>query len=75
MESLQHGCLPLQVVQVARREHEHGLSDPARALLLHIGGSGSIPPLSDEELKSRLDSVAAALRTGSLERALSLENG
>jgi hypothetical protein len=69
MESLEHGCLPLQVIQVARGEHE-GLSDASRALLLRANGSGSIPPLTDEELKSRLDTVAAALSAGSLERAL-----
>jgi hypothetical protein len=75
MESLEHGCLPLQVTQAARGEHEDGLSDASRALVLRADGSGLVPPLSDEELKSRLDTVAAALSTGSLERALAYEYG
>jgi len=75
MESLEHGCLPLQVTRTARGEHEERLSDASRALLLHADGSGSVPPLSDEELKSRLDTVAAALSTSSLERALAYEYG
>jgi hypothetical protein len=75
MESLEHGCLPLQVTQAVPGEHENGLSDASRALLLRADGSGSIPPLSDDELKSRLDTVAAALSTGSLERALAKKYG
>ena len=75
MESLEHGCLPLQVTRTARGEHEDRLSDASPALLLRADGSGSVPPLSDEELKSRLDTVAAALSTGSLERALACEYG
>jgi hypothetical protein len=75
MESLEHGCLPIQVTSAARGEHEHRLSDTSRALLLRADDSGSVPALSDEELKSRLDTVAAALSTGTLEHALSLENG
>jgi hypothetical protein len=75
MESLEHGCLPIQVISAARGEHEDRLIDTSRALLLHADESGSVPPLSDEELKSRLDTVAAALSTGTLEHVLSLENG
>jgi len=75
MESLEHGCLPIQVTSAARDEHEDRLSDVSRALLLRADESGSVPPLSGEDLKSRLDTVAAALSTGTLERALSLENG
>jgi hypothetical protein len=75
MESLEHGCLPLQVTRAGRSEHEDRLSEASRALLLRADGSGSVPPLSDEELKSRLDAVAAALSTGSLERALAHEHG
>jgi hypothetical protein len=70
MESLEHGCLPLQVPQDARGQHEDGLGDASRAFLLRADESGSIPLLSDRELKSRLGTVAAALSTGSLERAL-----
>jgi hypothetical protein len=75
MESLEHGCLPLQVTGAARGEHENRLSDASRALLLRADGSGSVPPLTVEELKSRLDTVAAALSSGSLQRALAHEYG
>jgi len=75
MESLEHGCLPLQVTRVEGGEHEDRLSDASRALLIRPDGSGSVPPLSDEELRSRIDTVAAALSTGSLERALAFEYG
>ena len=75
MESLEHGCLPLQVTRAARGEREDRLSDASRALLLRADESGSVPQLSEEELKSRLGTVAAALSTGTLEHALSLENG
>jgi hypothetical protein len=75
MESLEHGCLPLHVTGAAIGEHVDRLSDVSRALLLRADGSGSVPPLSDEELKSRLDTVAAALSSGSLQRALAHEYG
>jgi hypothetical protein len=75
MESLEHGCLPLQVTHAAPGEHEDGLSDASRALLRRTDASGSIPPLSDQDLKSRLGTVAAALSTGSLPRDLNYEHG
>jgi hypothetical protein len=75
MESLEHGCLPLQVTSAARGEHEDRLSDTSRALLLRADESGSVLPLSVEELKSRLETVAVALSSGSLQRALAHEYG
>jgi hypothetical protein len=75
MESLEHGCLPIQVTSAARGEHEDRLSDTSRALLLRADESGSVLPLSVEELKSRLETVAVALSSGSLQRALAHEYG
>jgi hypothetical protein len=40
-------------------------------MLLRADQSGTLAPLGDEELQSRLETVAAALSSGSLERALS----
>jgi hypothetical protein len=75
MESLEHGCLPLQFTPAARVERERGRSELARALRLRPDESGTLAPLSGDELKSRVETVASALSTGALERALSLENG
>jgi hypothetical protein len=75
MESLEHGCLPLQFARTARVEGEEGLTESARALLVRADGSGSLRPLSDEELGSRLKVVAEALATGQLERDLSHRHG
>ena len=75
MESLEHGCLPLQFTQAARVERERGRSELARALRLRSDESGTLAPLSGDELKSRVETVASALSTGALERALTVENG
>ena len=71
MEALEHGCLPLQFRPTSGTEGVEALSDASRALMLRADQSGSLVPLSDEELKRRLDTVAAALQTGRLERELS----
>jgi hypothetical protein len=71
MESLEHGCLPLQFTPAVPTERYEALGGLLRALLLRASESGSLTPLSDEELKSRLDTVATALKTGMLERELS----
>jgi hypothetical protein len=75
MESLEHGCLPLQFARTSRVEGEEALTESARALLVRADGSGSLRPLSDEELRSRLKVVAEALATGQLERDLSHRHG
>jgi hypothetical protein len=75
MESLEHGCLPLQFIRTARAEAEEGLTESARALLVRADRSGSLGPLGDEEFRSRLKVVAEALATGQLERDLSDRHG
>jgi hypothetical protein len=75
MESLEHGCLPLQFTKTARAKDANGLGDAARALLLRPDSSGSLRPLGDEEFRSRLEVVAESLATGQLERDLSHRHG
>jgi hypothetical protein len=75
MESLGHGCLPLQCTSNPRVSNDEGLSEASRALLLRADRSGSVAQLSEGELKSRLDIVAAALASGQLERDLSHRYG
>lgn len=71
MESLEHGCLPLQFMANARAEGEAELSDATRALLLHTDRLGAVERLSEDELKSRIKTVAIALAKGQLELDLS----
>jgi hypothetical protein len=75
MESLEHGCLPLQFTRAGPAESVESLSEVSRAFLLRPDQSGSLVPLSDEELKSRLNTVSRALATGQLDRDLSHEYG
>jgi hypothetical protein len=75
MESLEHGCLPLQFVQTGRSEGAEGLSEASRAILLRADGAGSVAPLTDDEMKSRVDTVAMAVKTGEFERDLFREDG
>jgi hypothetical protein len=75
MESLEHGCLPLQYTSNAPTKGEEGLGDAARAMLLRADASGSLEPLDDEEFRSRVEVVAEALVTGQLEDDLSHEDG
>ena len=71
MESLEHGCLPLQVTPGASDERGETSSQVFAALLLHPDQASFFAPISDEELRARLDVVAAALANGALERELS----
>jgi hypothetical protein len=71
MESLEHGCLPLQFTQVARHDGDGELSEPLRALLLRADRPGSVAAFGHEELTSRIDTVATALANNQLERDLS----
>ena len=75
LESLEHGCLPLQFTRAVPRESVEILSEVSRAFLVRPDQSGSLVPLSDEELKSRLDTVSRALATGQLDRDLSHQYG
>jgi hypothetical protein len=70
MESLEHGCLPLQLTRSARAEADEVRTEASRAMLLRADQSGTLAPLRDEELQSRLATVATALSSDSLERAL-----
>jgi hypothetical protein len=70
MESLEHGCLPLQFTQAPRSEEEDSLSEALHALLLRADRPGSLVSLSEDELKSRLQTVATALAAGQLELQL-----
>jgi len=71
MESLEHGCLPLQLTRSRRAEADEVRAEASRAMLLRADQSGTVAPLGDEELQTRLETVAAALSSGSLELALS----
>lgn len=70
MESIEHGCLPLQFTPTAPVGGREGLGDVTNALLLHADGKGSLERLGDDELNSRLAVVAQALANGQLEREL-----
>jgi hypothetical protein len=74
MESIEHGCLPLQVTH-AEAETAGPDSNPLCALLLRASGSRPLPALSDVEIRARLDAVATALTSGLLERALDPGDG
>jgi len=74
MESIEHGCLPLQVIH-AEAERAMPDSDPLCALLLRASGSGPLPALSDVDVRARLDTVATALTSGLLERVLDPADG
>jgi hypothetical protein len=75
MESLEHGCLPLQFRPYGRIDFDDGFSEATRALVLHPDAAGSLAPLTDEELRSRIEVLAEALASGQLERDLSDRNG
>jgi hypothetical protein len=75
MESLEHGCLPLQFTPTESFTVGGRAGDAVQALLLRPYSSGSLGPLGDEELTSRLEVVADALVTGQLDRELSHRNG
>jgi hypothetical protein len=70
IESLEHGCLPLQLIPVGGVEHGR-LRGSLRPLIVRVDPAGSTTPLGDEELRSRLDSVAEAFAAGRLEEELS----
>jgi len=74
MESIEHGCLPLQVTH-AEAERAMPDSDPLCALLLRASASGPLPALSDVDVRARLDAVATALTSGLLERVLDPADG
>jgi hypothetical protein len=75
MESLEHGCLPLQLTPTAPVRVGEAAGAAVRALLLRSDSSGSLGPLSDDELRSRLNVVAEAVATGQMERELSHRHG
>jgi hypothetical protein len=75
MESIEHGCLPLEFTPTAPVRVGEAADDAARALLLRPDSSGSLGPLGDEELRSRLNVVAEALASGQLEREFSRWHG
>ena len=70
IESLEHGCLPLQFTPVGGEGHGR-LGESLRPLLVRVDRGGSTVPLGDEELGSRLDSVAKDFAAGRLEEELS----
>jgi hypothetical protein len=74
VESLEHGCLPLQFTPVGG-EGRRRLGESLQPLLVRVDATGSTMPLGDEELGSRLDSVAAAFAAGRLEEELSHPHG
>ena len=71
MESLEHGCLPLQVMPDSGGERNDASGHLPEAVLLRRNHAGLLSPISDEELRARLDTVAASLADGTLERELS----
>lgn len=75
MESVEHGCLPLQFTPVGAGVHDDALSEPVRALVRRADRSGSLMPLRKAELTSRLRTVADAVATGQLERDIADLNG
>jgi hypothetical protein len=75
MESLEHGCLPLQFTQAPRSDEEDSLSEALYALLLRADRPGSLVSLNEEELQSRLQTVATALAAGQLEGQLLRPHG
>jgi hypothetical protein len=75
MESLEHGCLPLQFTQGTEGGRYGPISESLRAMLVQVDPHGSLSPLGDEELGSRLDAVSGALAAGRLEDELSRPHG
>jgi hypothetical protein len=74
MESLEHGCLPLQITRVRRDAHRR-VGESLRPLLVEVDASWSTSPLGDEELGSRLGAVADAVAAGRLHEELSRPYG
>jgi hypothetical protein len=74
IESLEHGCLPLQFTPDGGGGRDR-LGESLRPLLVRVDRRGSTTPLGGEELGSRLESVAEALAAGRLEEELSRPYG
>jgi len=71
LESLRHGCLPLQCV--SRSGYESLAATLPRGLvqfLLPIPEEGAVPPISRQEKSARLDEGLSVLLSGNLERDL-----
>jgi hypothetical protein len=71
MESLEHGCLPLQFTGSRHTQGGEARTDASRAMLIRADQTGTLPALGDEELQARLETVATALSSDSLARSVS----